>query len=109
MSAPQTETKQYSYDDYLLMPDEQRYELVETEIVMTPSPIPYHQLISENIGYELARFGVKEYWIVDPGEKSVEVYGLQIGEFVLRGTYTVSVPLVSPLLAGLRIDLSTVF
>lgn len=35
------------------------------------------------------KFGVKEYWIVSPGDKSVEVYLLQGDEFILDNVYTV--------------------
>lgn len=33
--------------------------------------------------------GVREYWIVSPGEKSVEQYVLQNGRFVLQNIYTI--------------------
>lgn len=35
-----------------------------------------------------ARAGIKEYWIVDPVNTSVEQYFLQDGRFVLHGGYT---------------------
>ena len=35
-----------------------------------------------------ARCGVKEYWIVSPGEKAVEQYLLQDGRFVLQAVHT---------------------
>ena len=34
------------------------------------------------------RHGVREYWIVSPGERTVEQYVLQDGVFVLRNVYT---------------------
>ena len=36
-----------------------------------------------------ARFGVREYWIVSPSEKTVEQYVLKDGDFVMRQTYAV--------------------
>ena len=36
----------YTYADYLLTPDDVRYELIEGELIMAPAPTPMHQLIS---------------------------------------------------------------
>ena len=33
----------FTVDDYLCTPDDQRYELVEGELLLTPSPTPEHQ------------------------------------------------------------------
>ena len=33
------------------------------------------------------KYGVREYWIVSPGDRSVEQYVLEDGRFVLRGVY----------------------
>jgi len=50
------EKKRYTYEDYLKTPDNQRYELIEGELLMTPSPVPRHQKISGKLGFELMRF-----------------------------------------------------
>lgn len=175
--------RRYTYDDYLKIPDDERYELIEGELLMTPSPVPYHQWISKNIEFELEKFvreknlgkvfdapcdvyldeenviqpdilfiskerlniitdknirgapdlvieilseatayrdlvkkkrlyakhGVKEYWIVDPGEKTVEIYSLKEGVFVITQSYTEKDVLKSPMLLGLEINLTKVF
>lgn len=58
-----------------------------------------------------ARYGVKEYWLVDPATKTVEVLELQEQGFsrVARYACKEKAPLKSPLLAGLSIDLEKVF
>jgi len=58
-----------------------------------------------------ARHGVKEYWLVDPATKTVEVLELQEQGFsrVARYACKEKAPLKSPLLAGLSIDLEKVF
>ncbi len=172
-----------TYEDYLKTPEDKRYELLEGELLMTPSPIPYHQWISKNLLFELekfvrergagkvfsapcdvyldqenvvepdilfiskerrqiigernvqgapdlvieilsdstayndlvkkkklyARFGVKEYWIVDPAEKTVEAHVLKDRSFVLIKSYSETETLESPLLSGLAIGLGSVF
>jgi len=183
MAKTAVEKRKFTYDDYLKTPDDKRYELIEGELIMTPSPVPYHQWILKNIGYELerfvrergigkvfyapcdvyldnenvlqpdilvisterlniigekniqgapdlvieilseatayrdlvkkkrlyARFGVKEYWIVDPEEKTVVIYSLKGNEFTLIRNFTEKDTLESPLLSGLEIKLSQVF
>lgn len=184
MSPIVVEKKKYTYEDYLKIPDDKgRYELVNGELLMTPSPIPNHQrisgklefvvrkfvtennlgevfyapcdvylddenvvqpdllfiskdrlniigdkniqsapnlvieIISENSVYRdmvqkkrlYARFGVKEYWIVIPEEKEVEVYILKGEAYQLYKTYTKVDILESPSLKGLKIGLKEIF
>ena len=183
MGTPSVEKKKYTYQDYLKTPEDERYELIEGELLMIPAPVPYHQWISKNIEYELekfvrdkrtgrvfdapcdvcldagnvfqpdilfistarlkiigeknirgapdliveilseatadrdlvkkkklyAKFGVREYWIVDPGERRVEIYSLKGREFSLHHTYLVNDTLESPLLSGFKIGLDSVF
>jgi Uma2 family endonuclease len=40
------EKKKYTYEDYLKTPEDKRYELIEGELLMTPSPVTRHQRIS---------------------------------------------------------------
>jgi Uma2 family endonuclease len=175
----------FTYEDYksLTLGERERYELLEGELVMAPSPVPYHQIVLRNIedclwefvrsgdlgevlsapcdvvlapdavvqpdllflsrsrasliGKEAvegapdlivevlspstaqrdrivkrklyAKYGVQEYWIVDPEGKTVEVLTLGTGGYERAGLYTKSDLLESPLLAGLKISLAEVF
>ena len=56
-----------------------------------------------------ARYGVREYWIVDPEAKAVELHALGERGFELIKTYKHGETLSSPLLAGLAVDLEEVF
>ncbi len=56
-----------------------------------------------------ARHGVKEYWIVDPKGKSVEVYSLEKAGFKLVKKYNSPQILRSPLLSSLEVPLKEVF
>ncbi len=186
MTTVTLEKKQlYTYEDYARLPEGAPYQLIGGELVMTPSPIPYHQRISKRIEfliyefaekkkglgevldapvdvyfeeketfqpdilfilkdrlnivgekkieaapdliveilspstayYDLrhkkdvyARHCVKEYWIVDPIEKSIEIYENKEGEFILiikagNGKGKVS----SKLLDGLTVDIEEIF
>ncbi|MCD6300230.1 MAG: Uma2 family endonuclease, partial [Dehalococcoidales bacterium] len=56
-----------------------------------------------------ARHGVKEYWIVDPDAKAVEVFALGERGFELVKAYKAEEVLNSPLLEGLEMSLNEVF
>ena len=149
--------KKYTYEDYAKLPEGAPYQLIGGELIMTPAPTPYHQIVSRkimslliqyveknNLGeilyspidvyfseedvfqpdiifiskerlniigetkiegapdliieilspstayYDLGRKyevyeknGVKEYWIVHPERKSIEIYQNQEGQFKL--------------------------
>lgn len=53
--------------------------------------------------------GVKEYWIVDPANRSIVVQSLMNGQFVQSGVYAQDSVLQSPLLDGFALDLQPVF
>jgi len=171
----------FSYRDYKSLPesDTKRYELIEGELIVVPSPTTYHQRISGNLEYALrefiqtsnlgyiydapcdvvlseenvlqpdiffitrerseiiqgspdlvieilsppftaerdrthkrtlyARYGVREYWIVDPDERTVEIMTLREEGFEAVGVYQGEARVESPLLAGLMIDLKRIF
>ena len=177
------EKKKYTYEDYLKTPDDKRYELIEGELLMTPSPVTKHQRISGKLEFALrrfvtenglgevfdapldvyldnenvvqpdilfiskerlniigekniqgapdlaieiisestayrdlvqkkklyAKFGVKEYWIVVPGEESVEIYILRDNVYQPYKTYSKDDILDSPCLQGLKIRLKEIF
>jgi Uma2 family endonuclease len=55
-----------------------------------------------------ARFGVKEYWIGDPANKSLEILSLIAGRYELHCAAEGNGKLTSPVLAGLEFDLSEI-
>lgn len=59
------------------------------------------------ITYE--QVGVKEYWIVNPKAKTIEVYTLDKKEYVLAGSYVYGEELRSPLFDKLILDTELVF
>jgi Uma2 family endonuclease len=173
----------FTYADYLLTPDDVRYELINGELIMAPAPTTPHQRVSRNFGavlwpfvrdnnlgeifyaptdvylsdtnlvqpdilfisaarahiitetniqgapdlvIEIAspstqdddrivkrelyeRFGALEYWMAYPLTQTVDALRLENGRFVDAGHVGRSETLTTPLLPGLRIDLSKVF
>jgi len=174
----------FTYEDYKLLPEESRFEIIEGELLVTPAPNFRHQLILTNLFHGLithvkagnlgklvpaptdvvlardqvvqpdllfvardrqaiidpqgavhgapdlvveilspattgrdrvmkrklyGRFGVREYWIVDPATEAVEVLvpaetGLETWRLYQQGEN-----LISPLLPGFSMPLSEVF
>ncbi|GAX60732.1 hypothetical protein SCALIN_C13_0249 [Candidatus Scalindua japonica] len=177
------EKKVYTYKDYLTTPGDKRYELIEGELIMNPSPVTYHQWISRKIGFELekfvekkklgyvfnapldvyfddtnllqpdiffiainrlgiiaekniqgapdltieilseataykdfvkkkkiyAKYGVKEYWIVDPVERTIDLYTLKETAFVPAKSFTKNEIFESVLLHGFTMNLENIF
>lgn len=173
----------YTYDDYLAINDGNRYEIIEGELVLTPSPgfihqnivvkieaairslveqsnagvtliAPFDVVLSESVvlqpdvlyisraRYHLItstclkgapdlvvevispasgrndriiksrlyrKYGVKEYWLVDPGAKTVEVLTADDRGWYQAGAYDEEDTLFSPLLSGLQIKLKEIF
>jgi Uma2 family endonuclease len=173
----------FTYQDYLLLPEDKRYEIIEGELIMVPSPGFSHQSASGNLGFLLrqfirekrlgivlnapmdvvlsqenivqpdiififkkrmdiitekniqgapdlvieilspntkkkdsilkrklyAKFGVREFWLVDPQEEEVEVLILKKRGFEQIGLYRKGQILTSPLLPGLKIPLQELF
>lgn len=183
MATSLIEKKKYTYDDYLKTPDDKRYELIEGELYMTPSPITNHQRISGRIDFELRKFvlendcgevfyapydvyfddenivqpdilfiskdrlniigeknlqgapdlvieilsesnayrdliqkkklyakhGVKEYWIVVPGEKTIDIHILKDKTYQLYKTFGENDTLESQIMKGFKMELKGVF
>jgi len=53
------EKKKYTYEDYVKISDDKRYELIDGELLMTPSPITKHQRISGRIEFILRGFVIE--------------------------------------------------
>lgn len=56
-----------------------------------------------------AQHGVREYWIIDPGEHTVEVYILEKDIFKKRGSYTENETFSSIVLPGLQVSVNKIF
>jgi len=183
MATLMIEKKKYTYEDYLKTPEDERYELIEGDLLMTPAPIPIHQRISRKIEVELdefvtdndlgeifdapcdvylddenvvqpdilfiskerlniigdkniqgapdlvieilsestasrdliqkkmlyAKFGVKEFWIVSPVEKTINIFILRDKAYELYKTYEEDGVLESPMLKGFKMELKGIF
>ncbi|GIX41353.1 MAG: restriction endonuclease [Leptospiraceae bacterium] len=76
--------------------------------VLSPNNAYYDLKYKKN---KYAEFGVKEYWIVDPIEKSIEVYINQNKEFILKNKAVLNfqTEISSVLFNKFKIDLKYIF
>jgi Uma2 family endonuclease len=170
-----------TYEDYCLLPnDGKRYEIIDGELFVTPSPLTRHQLVLSNLLYYLtdfvkkndlghvypapfdvvfsqydvvepdilyvskahasvvteknvqgapdlvveilsestakidrttklklySRYGVGEYWVIDPVAFSAEIYRLVSGGYELAAQLDSSQSLTSPLFPGFALPLT---
>lgn len=50
------ESLKFTYKDYLLLPEDKRYEIIEGDLYIVPSPFTKHQMISINLVHILLGF-----------------------------------------------------
>lgn len=74
--------------------------------VLSQSTAKYDRVEKNRMYY---KYGVKEYWVVDPEIKVIEVYTAGEKNWIIAGTYDNKEVLESPLLPGLQINLADVF
>jgi len=74
--------------------------------ILSPSTVE-NDRIYKKLVYE--KFGVKEYWIVDPQEEMIEVWSLEDARFQMFHQAKKNDKLRSKLLGKLELDLSLVF
>ena len=182
MAVPKPAVK-FTYEDYRHTSDDERYELLDGELIMVPAPLLIHQSIQTKLGWRLAqfvesrglgrvffapcdvmlsdtnvvqpdllfvskgreriltpenvqgapdlvveilsrssasrdrtlkralyaRYGVREYWLVDPGARTVTVLALGEGDFETLGTYGEGQVFTSPTLEGFSVNLDEIF
>ena len=101
--------------DILFVSKEHSYVIVKEEIkgapdivieILSPTTAERDKTIKRTL---YARYGVREYWIVDPEKKTVEVLTLKKEGYETFGIYKMQDTLTSPLLSGLSINLTKVF
>ena len=101
--------------DILFVSNERRGLITEANIQGAPDLVV--EILSSateryDRGYKrtlYARYGVREYWLVDPATETVEVLVEGDAGFVEAGTFGLTDTLVSPLLPGLSVDLGQIF
>jgi Uma2 family endonuclease len=174
----------FTYEDYKLLPEDKRYEIIEGELLVTPAPNTRHQKILFRLGLKVgnwaeehgagtvlhaptdvilssenviqpdllfvckaregivdpnggingapdlvvealsqstasrdqvvkrklySKYGVREYWIVDPSAQSIEVLSFVDSGLETWQVFTIGSTLVSPLLRGLQLSTAEVF
>ncbi len=176
-------TKHWTYQDYLQLEDEHRYEIIAGQLIMVPAPSSFHQWYSRNLevllfefvrahnlGYVLdapidvilnpdnvvqpdilfiarerreiiqergifgapdlvveivspssvhhdyhtkqrlyERFGVREYWLVDPANRTVDVLALSGEGYISNSFASETGQVTSKVLEGLEVSLDDVF
>ena len=50
------EKKKYTVEDYMMLEEGAPFQLINYDLIMSPSPIPLHQLISRRIVVAMSNF-----------------------------------------------------
>jgi Uncharacterized protein conserved in cyanobacteria len=101
--------------DIFFISQEREYIITEKNIQGAPDLVveilsPFTAKLDKTLKTGLyERFGVKEYWLVDPDQKQIEVLVLKGERYESLGGYGIGQSLESPILKGLKVDLREVF
>ncbi len=101
--------------DLLIVARERKEIITKRNIVAAPDLVveiisPSSALIDRTTKKSLyEKYGVKEYWIVDPDNETIEVFSLENNVFLVAGTFSQGDTLTSRLLPGLEVVLGEVF
>ncbi|OZB94250.1 Uma2 family endonuclease [Paenibacillus sp. XY044] len=114
-----SESDQYIMPDHIVQPDLSvvcsKDQIVKNGCQGAPTLIvevlsPSTALKDFNEKFNLyQKFGVQEYWIADPGNRTVHVYALQDGLYQVRELYTEQDTVKSILFKDFEISLSRLF
>ncbi len=74
--------------------------------ILSPSRASYDRVTKLEV---YASHGVREYWLIDPVEESVEIYVLAGKKYKLKGIFTGDEILKTPLLPGWNLRVSDLF
>ncbi|WP_084782123.1 Uma2 family endonuclease [Bacillus niameyensis] len=74
--------------------------------ILSPSSVKLDRWIKYQLYEEV---GVKEYWIVDPTNESVEIHLLIDGNYKFQGVFTKEDAISVHVLSGLELDLNQIF
>ena len=183
MGLPARKKLRLNYDDYCLLPEDKRYELIDGDLYMTPSPFSTHQRILGRVfniltlhvekrklgevglapwdiilSYEdvvqpdlffistsrlkiiteknvqgapdlaieilsksslkrdrilkrrlYEKFSIKEYWIIDPDKKNIELVSWVENEFKTIKIYGLNSTLESKIVKGFKLKVKSIF
>ncbi len=88
--------------------DEQKINGAPDLVVEILSPsTAYYDLKKKKEMYE--KYGVKEYWIVDPMEKTIDVLVHRNGSFTLNAQAKMNQPIASAIIAGFEVNTKNIF
>jgi Uma2 family endonuclease len=74
--------------------------------IISPGYVKYDRVMKYNL-YE--KFGVKEYWIVDPGNQVVEIFTLESKKYKLHSYTEVKGKVQSKVIKGLGVEVKKIF
>lgn len=104
------------YEPDLCFVSKGRLHIAGEEIVQGPPDLVIEVISESNRTHDTvvkfrdyARYGVREYWIVDPREEHIRVWFLEGEKYTSLGTFGRGDKVISRVLAGLEFDPSQIF
>lgn len=74
--------------------------------IISPGTVKKDRVIKKNL---CERFAIREYWLVDPLNKGIEIYIMQEDKYVLHDLQEISGKISSTVLTGFELELGHIF
>jgi Uma2 family endonuclease len=74
--------------------------------IISPGSIKKDRVIKKDL---CERFAIREYWLVDPLNKSIEIYTMQADKYMLHDLQEIRGKISSTVLTGFELDLTHIF
>lgn len=74
--------------------------------IISPGTVKKDRVIKKNL---CERFAIREYWLVDPLNKGIEIYIMQEDKYVLHDLQEITGKISSTVLAGFELELGHIF
>ena len=74
--------------------------------IISPGTVKRDRVIKKDL---CERFAIREYWLVDPLNKGIEIYIMQEDKYVLHDLQEISGKISSTVLTGFELDLGHIF
>jgi len=74
--------------------------------IISPGSIKKDRVIKKDL---CERFAIREYWLVDPLNKSIEIYTMQADKYMLHDLQEIRGKISSTVLTGFELELTNIF
>lgn len=108
--------EEVNYEPDLCFISKDRLQIIQSPVILGPPSLVIEVISESNRTHDTVvkfrdyeRYGVPEYWVVDPREQYIRIWSLESGRYVPLGAFGRGQRVVTRILDGLTLDPAQVF